>query len=310
LTDTSSADPFDDIRALAGAAPGLDGSAMAKARDMRGQMNIRPDGLGRMGAFFDWLAGVSGRNPPTFRNPRLALYAARHGAADHDPLTPDAAHVRRHLELLAAGGGIANAFCASGDIGLQVFDLAPETPPGDPALGPAMTPRECAATIAFGMEALAGEVDLLCLSDISAGANFGAAAILEPTAMPLAWNGHRAAALADPLAALACLGGREIAAMVGAILAAAHQRIPVILDGMPAMAAAFVVYRLRPEAISHCLLAEARGADQVRFAKALGLEPVLNLDLKAGEGTAAALVVGLLRTALSVQLALPTRQRA
>ncbi len=307
LHDQKRSDPFDDIRALVNAAPGPDATAIAAARKLRGSLQMMPDGLGRLGQLFDWLAGVTGRCPPTFRSPRLALYAARHGAADYDPMTPDATHVRQHLELLAAGGGVANALCATADIGLQVFDLAPENPSGDPANGPAMTEREAAATIAFGMEALAGDVDLLCLSDISAGADFGAAAILDPAGMPMAWNAHRAAAMANPLVAMAGLGGREIAAMVGAILAAAHQKVPVILDGLPAIAAASVLYRLAPDAMAHCLLSEARGPDQYRFAMAIGMEPLFNLDLKSGEGAATTLAVQTLRTALSVHLAMPAR---
>jgi nicotinate-nucleotide--dimethylbenzimidazole phosphoribosyltransferase len=305
MTKENQSAPFDDIRQLIQALPGLDRDAAATASQLRQNLSGPPGGLGRLGSLFDWLAGASGRCPPTFRSPRLALYAARHGAADEDPMSISAEHVRRHLELLAAGGGIANALCSNGDVGLQVFDLAPEVASGDPAQGPSLSPRDCAATIAFGMEALAGDVDLLCLGDISAGAEFGAVAILDPMGMPLRWNAHRQAAIDDPLEALSRLGGRETAALVGAICAAGHQRIPVLLDGWAALAAASVMWRLNPQAIAHCQLAQARGPAQQKFAEALGFVPLMDFDLRAGEGAAAALCVPLLRTAVSVHLALP-----
>ena len=299
--------PFDDMRSLILALRGPDLSAKDTARALRAQLALPSGGTGRLGVLFDWLAGVTGRCPPTFRFPRLALYAGRHGAADHDPLTPDAAHVRRHLELLAAGGGLANAVCAAGDVGLQVFDLSPETPPQDPALGPSMTERDCAAAMAFGMEALAGEVDLLCLGDISAGAEFGAAAILEPAIVPVQWSSHIAPATDDPLEALRRFGGRETAALAGAILAAGHQKMPVILDGAPALAAACVLWRQNAHALDHCLLAEARGGIMERAAAEMGLVPLLSFGLSAGEGAAAALAVQTVRTAVSLHLSLPPR---
>lgn len=306
----SQADPFDDFRALIASMPAPDQAAREAVRARRARLAVPPGGLGQLGELVDWLAAVTGRNPPTFRAPRLALYAGRHGAAHRDPLSPDAAHVRAHLELLAAGGGAANALCAAGDVGLQVFDLAPETPPGDPADGPAMSARDCAATLAFGMEALAGEVDLLCLGDIASGAGFGAGAILDPVAIPAAWAARHGAHREDPLDWMARVGGREIAALAGAILAAGHQRVPVILDGLAALAAAATLARVNPDAIAHCRLAEARGADHARFAQSLGLRPILDLELSVGEGAAAALAVQVVRTALSVDLAIIERARA
>ncbi len=303
----SAAAPFDDMRNLISALRGLDTEAKAAAWDLRAKLALPAGGTGRLGMLFDWLAGVTGRCPPAFRFPRLALYAARHGAADHDPLTPDAAHVRRHLELLAAGGGLANAVCAAGDVGLQVFDLSPETPPQDPALGASMSERDCAAAIAFGMEALAGEVDLLCLGDISAGAEFGAAAILEPTIVPVQWSSHIAPSSNDPLEALRRFGGRETAALVGAILAAGHQKVPVVLDGAPALAAACVLWRLNTHALDHCVLAEARGGLMERAAAEMGFTPLFSFGLSAGEGAAAALAVQTVRTAVSLHIGLPPR---
>ena len=103
---------------------------------------------------------------------------------------------------------------------------------------------------------------------------------------------------ADPLEVLRRLGGREFAAMVGAILAARVEKVPVILDGFAATAAAAVLHRLDPGSIAHCLVSHrAPGAAHARVTKALGLAPLLDLGLIHGEGVGAALGVGVVKSA-------------
>ena len=104
--------------------------------------------------------------------------------------------------------------------------------------------------------------------------------------------------MADPLAVLRCFGGRDIAGMVGAILAARHQSIPVILDGYVVCAAAAVLHKLDPEAISHCIAGHVttEPAHQALLDR-LDLKPMLNLGIGIGDGTGAAFALGSLRSA-------------
>jgi nicotinate-nucleotide--dimethylbenzimidazole phosphoribosyltransferase len=111
----------------------------------------------------------------------------------------------------------------------------------------------------------------------------------------------------DPLEILRRLGGREIAAMFGAILAARSERVPVIVDGFVATAAAALLHALRPDAIDHCLFAH-RSAEAAHGAvlDRLGKAPLLDLRMRLGEGTGAALAAGILRAAVAVHAGMAT----
>ncbi len=104
----------------------------------------------------------------------------------------------------------------------------------------------------------------------------------------------------DPLGVLAALGGFEIAGLVGVVLAGAARRVPVVLDGFISTAAALVAVRLAPAARDY-LLASHRSAEpgHQRLLEALGLTPYLELGMRLGEGTGAALGIGLVRAALA-----------
>ncbi len=113
--------------------------------------------------------------------------------------------------------------------------------------------------------------------------------------------------LGDPLQVLRCLGGREIAAMTGAIAAARAQRIPVILDGFIACAAAAILAKTTPGALDHCVAGHlsAEGA-HARLLEKLGKEPLLSLGLRLGEGSGAALAIGVLKGAVACHSGMAT----
>jgi nicotinate-nucleotide--dimethylbenzimidazole phosphoribosyltransferase len=207
-------------------------------------------------------------------------------------------------------------------------------PTPDIAAEDAMDEQACAATIAFGMEAIAGGTDLLCLGEMGIGNTTVAAAILCALygGAPAEWVGpgtgvdadglaRKTAAVADavarlggerdPLEILRRLGGREIAALVGAILAARLQRVPVLLDGYVVAAAAAVVHAHDPRGLDHCLAAHrsaepAHGAALTR----MGLEPLFDFGLRLGEASGAALAVPLVRTALAIHAGMATFDQA
>jgi nicotinate-nucleotide--dimethylbenzimidazole phosphoribosyltransferase len=108
-------------------------------------------------------------------------------------------------------------------------------------------------------------------------------------------------ALGDPLATLAALGGLEIAGLAGVALGAAARRVPVVVDGFIASAAALAAARLAPRAAG-ALLAAHRSVEAGHRAvlQALDLRPLLDLDLRLGEGTGAALALGLVEAAVRI----------
>ena len=230
----------------------------------------------------------------------------------------------------SAGGAAINQICGNLGLGLKVFELALEIPTEDIASGPAMDEAACAATIAFGMEAIHG-TDLLCLGEMGIGNTTIAAAIYRALYGGTAsdWVGRGTGVddaglarkaevveaavtlhgdhLNDPLEVLRRLGGREIAAMVGAILAARIERIPVILDGYVVCAAAAVLHALDPAALDHCVAGHrsAEGAHG-EVLRRLGKVPLLDLGLRLGEGTGAALAAGIVRSALACHTGMAT----
>jgi nicotinate-nucleotide--dimethylbenzimidazole phosphoribosyltransferase len=189
--------------------------------------------------------------------------------------------------------------------------------------------------MAFGMEALAGGADLLCLGEMGIGNTTSAAAVYAALYGGDAafWCGRgtgvddaglarkvaaveaglvlHAAHLNDPLEVLRRFGGREMAAICGAILAARQQRIPVILDGYVVTAAAAILHALEPSALDHCLAGHlsAEGAHAQVLAR-LGKQPLLALDMRLGEGTGAALAAGLVKAAAAVHSGMATFAQA
>ena len=115
----------------------------------------------------------------------------------------------------------------------------------------------------------------------------------------------------DPLAALSSLGGREFAAIAGATVQARHDRVPVLLDGFACTAAAAVVAKLQDGGLDHAQVAH-RSAEpgHRRLLEALALDPLLDLGLRLGEASGAALAAGLVRTAVAAHNGMATFESA
>ena len=138
----------------------------------------KPQGsLGRMEDIAAWLAAwrarAARRQPAAGRDLRRQ---SRRGASRHFAAAGDGDR-RASVELFAAGGAAINQICLAYDLGLKVFDLALDLPTGDITAEAALDERGCAATMAFGMEAIAGGIDLLCIGDMGIGNTTVAAAI-------------------------------------------------------------------------------------------------------------------------------------
>jgi nicotinate-nucleotide--dimethylbenzimidazole phosphoribosyltransferase len=298
--------PFDDLRNLARQLPAPDAAAAGRVHAAAEAYAGRAGPLGRLTEVAAWLAASTG-GPPRVLRPVVALFAGTHQAGAGG----GSAEVQAFVDRTAAGGGAVNQACAAGDIGLKIFDLALDVPVDDIAAGPALDEKGCAATIAFGMEAVAGGTDLLVLAGFGGeGGRISAEALLAAM-VPGLEAGISAAArrvlevhrrhLSDPLEALRRLGGRETAALVGAIVAARIERVPVLLDGAAALAAAAVLARLAEGALAHCMVADAGGdalADAA--ATALGLLPLQSLALGTQDGAAGALAASLAKSAALV----------
>jgi nicotinate-nucleotide--dimethylbenzimidazole phosphoribosyltransferase len=231
----------------------------------------------------------------------------------------------------AAGGAAINQLCRVASAALTVVPLDLDRSTADFCVRPAMTEAECVEALARGSAALAPDLDLVAVGEMGIGNTTSAAALCAALygGEGASWAGpgtgldaegvarkaavidlaleHHQAALADPLEVLRRLGGREIAAMVGAILTARERRIPVLLDGVVAGAAAAVLHALAPDALDHCQAAH-RSAEPAhgRLLDKLGLRPLLDLDMRLGEASGAALAILLCRAALACHTGMAT----
>ena len=112
---------------------------------------------------------------------------------------------------------------------------------------------------------------------------------------------------ADPINALRRLGGRELAAIAGAVVAARQLGVPVLLDGFVCTAAVAALHVARPGALDHCVAAHVSAeAAHRRLLATLGLAPLLDLGMRLGEASGAALAVPLLRGALACHTGMAT----
>ena len=326
--------PFDDIRALMAHLPPLDAEAAAAIRARDAQLTKPPGSLGRLEEIAVWLGAVQAKTIPTASRPLVAVFAGNHGVAARGVSPYPASVTAAMVANFAAGGAAINQICGHLGLGLKVFELALEIPTGDITVEPALDEAACAATIAFGMEAIHG-TDLLCLGEMGIGNTTVAAAIYAAlyggearhwvgrgTGVDDAGYARKVAVveqalalnrdhLGDPLEVLRRLGGREVAAMVGAILAARIERVPVILDGYVVCAAAAVLHAMDPRALDHCVAGHrsAEGAHGDVLHR-LGKMPLLDLGMRLGEGSGAALAAGIVRSALACHTGMATFAQA
>ncbi|MCP1335854.1 nicotinate-nucleotide--dimethylbenzimidazole phosphoribosyltransferase [Futiania mangrovi] len=327
--------PFDDIRNVVRGMPGADSAAVDKVRAREAEL-IKPAGsLGRLEEIAEWLAAWQGTHPPKVLQPQVCVFAGTHGVAARGVSPLDPALTQQMVFAHAAGGAAVNQMAAAAEAGLKVFDLALDVPTGDICVEAAMDERTCAGTIAFGMEAVAQGGDLLCIGDwgVANGTPAAALACALHGGAPEAWAQREpgqddagyarkleavvqaldthAGHLADPLNALARLGGRELAAIAGAIVAARYQRMPVLLDGFVTCVAASVLQKIRPDALDHCMVAHLMpGSAHARLLEAMGKAPLIDLGITLPEGAGAALAIPLVRAAAAAHAGMATYEQA
>ncbi len=315
--------PFDDIRALFKIMPLAAADCVADVRARDAQLTKPAGSLGRLKEIVEFLAAWQGKSQPTIDRPQVVVFAANHGVVAQGVSPYPQAVTRAMMENFSAGGAAINQICATHGLGLKVFDLALEIPTGDITQTAALDEKSAAATFAFGMEAIAG-ADYLCLGEMGIGNTTIAAAIYHAlyggraadwvgrgTGVDDAGLARKIAAvekavalhrdhLGDPLEIMRRLGGREICAIAGAIMAARLERVPVMLDGYVVTAAAAILHAIDPTSLDHCMAAHAsaEGAHG-EVLRRLGKKPLLDLGMRLGEGSGAALATGIVKAALA-----------
>jgi nicotinate-nucleotide--dimethylbenzimidazole phosphoribosyltransferase len=320
---TVTGQPFDDFRDLVPIMPEASETAVAAVVARDSQLTKPPGSLGRLEEIVRWLAAWQAKEQPTVDRPTVVVFAGNHGVTDQGVSPYPREVTRQMMQNFQAGGAAVNQICGTFGAGLKVFEMALDIPTKDITQDAAMTEAECAATMGFGMEAITG-ADLIAPGEMGIGNTTPAAAIYYALYGGKAadWVGRgtgvddeglkrkidaveRAVALhrdhlKDPFEVLRRLGGREIAAIAGAIVAARIERVPVVLDGYVVCAAAAVLHALEPATIDHCIAGHvsAEGA-HAEVLRRIGKKPLLDLGMRLGEGSGAALSIGIIQAALA-----------
>ncbi|MEQ8355615.1 MAG: nicotinate-nucleotide--dimethylbenzimidazole phosphoribosyltransferase [Kiloniellaceae bacterium] len=315
---------LDEIRDLLKALPQADEEAAEIARERQAQLTKPAGSLGRLEEMAVWLATWQGRNPPSVERPYTAVFAGNHGIASKGVSAYPAEVTAQMVQNFIDGGAAVNQLCSLANADLRVYEMALEEPTGDISEGPAMDEADCVGAMAYGMMAVESGIDVLSLGEMGIGNTTAAAALCnglfggeasdwvgpgtgidesrrtEKSALVTQAVQLHSAALKDPLQVLRCLGGRELAAIAGAILAARMARTPVVLDGYACTAAAAVLFALDSRALDHCLVSHMSAEPgHKRLLARIGKRPLIDLDMRLGEASGAMLAVLLLKAAVA-----------
>ncbi len=320
----SDAPSFDELRRILREIPAPDQEAVTRVVARQVELTKPPGSLGRLEDLAEWLAGWQGRAQPKVDRPRVAVFAGAHGVAARGVSAYPPEVTGQMVQNFLKGGAAINQLAGAIDADLRIYELDLEHPTNDFTQGPAMSEARAANAMAYGMMAAEPGIDVLCLGEMGianttaastlcaalfggSGADWagpgtgvqGAALQRKIETIDAGLARHRALVeQKDALGLLAAVGGEEFCAIAGAVLAARMGRIPVLLDGFACTAAAAVLYALDRRALAHCLVAH-RSAEpgHTRLLEAIGQKPLLDLGMRLGEGSAAALAVPLLKAA-------------
>ncbi len=320
-----------DLRALCLDLPGGHPAASTAVAQREDTLTKPPRSLGRLEDLVAFLAHWQGRAPPRLDRVDILVFAGNHGVTAQGVSAYPAEVTAQMVANFAAGGAAINQLARAAGAELRVIPLALDAPTADFTVGPALAEREFLDAVATGYEAASPQADLLCLGEMGIGNTTAAAAIAAALfgGGGARWAGRgtgvdddglerkrmvidralarHAASLADPLALAAALGGRELAAILGAALAARRHNIPVLLDGFVCTAAVAPLWKLRSDTLAHTLAGHVSAeAGHRMLLDELGLKPLVDLNMRLGEGSGAAVALLILRAALACHTGMAT----
>lgn len=295
---------------------------------------LRPAGaLARLDELAAHLARWQSTETPGVARPTALIFAADHGVARDASVSAYPVEVTAAmLEAFRAGRSTINAFARVAGAQVRAVDVGVGHPTADIRHEAAMDQArfdDIVDTARREVDAL--DADVLVLGEMGIGNTTVAAALvaaLFPDVEPHYWVGRgtgvddaglvrkvdavttavrRIGHLDNPLEVLREVGGAELVAMAGAIVAARHRQLPVVLDGFVVTAAAAVLWAVRPDALDHCIVAHCSAEGGHRpLLKRLGRRALVDMELRLGEGSAAMAVIPLLAMACAGVIEVPT----
>jgi nicotinate-nucleotide--dimethylbenzimidazole phosphoribosyltransferase len=322
---------LDDIRMFCRDLP--HGNAQsADAATRRQQTLTKPPGsLGRLEELAIWLARWQGHEIPRLERVTIAVFAGNHGVAARGVSAYPQAVTAQMVANFTTGGAAINQIAALAGADLRVVPLELDRPTHDFTVAPAMKTNEFLSAMEAGYRTVPPDSDLLVVGEMGIANTTTAAALCaallgggaarwigrgtgvddaglarKQAAIEAALKFHHAT-LGDPLGVMAAMGGRELAAVAGAILAARQRAIPVLLDGFVATASILPLARVETSIVDHCRAGHVSAESGHRaLLRELNLDPLLDLNMRLGEASGAGVAVLLLRAALACHVGMAT----
>ncbi len=324
---------LDEFAALLNDQPLPDAAVTEAATARNGVLTKPPAALGRLEDVAIWYAGWRGEVAPRIEAPQVLVFAGNHGIVAQGVSAFPAEVTAQMVANFTAGGAAINQLCDVAGASLKVIALELERPTQDFTQAPAMGKDELVRALQTGWDAVDPAADLLVTGEMGIGNTTSAAAIAKALFGGEAadWAGRgtgvdddglrRKAAVVEKgvalhavssgLDVLRCLGGREIAAMAGAMARARHLRIPVVLDGFICTAAAGCLFKVNPASLDHCIAGHLSDENaHGRLLEKLGKRPLLDLGLRLGEGSGGALAINIVKAALACHSGMATFDQA
>ncbi|WP_380875446.1 nicotinate-nucleotide--dimethylbenzimidazole phosphoribosyltransferase [Sphingomonas sp. DBB INV C78] len=321
----------DDFAAALAALPSASEASRAVASERQGQLTKPPGSLGRLEEIAIFFAGWQGTERPQIAGARIAVFAGNHGVAARGVSAFPASVTAEMVRNFANGGAAINALAKAADAELSVVPLALDRPTADFTTGPAMSEAECLDAINAGAATIINGIDLLAVGEMGIANSTAAAALCARSFGGSAadWVGpgtgvdsagiarkvtvvddalaFHADAPTTPFETLRRLGGRELAAIAGAVVAARLARVPVVMDGFIATASIAPIAAACPDITDHLIAGHVSAEPgHARLLSRLGLEPLLALGMRLGEGSGAAVAINVIRAALAAHNGMAT----
>jgi len=325
---------LETLRAACLDLPGPDAAAAEGVSAREGRLTKPPGSLGRLEEITAWLAAWQGRNPPTLKRAEILVFAGNHGVTAQGVSAYPSEVTAQMVANFASGGAAINQLARESGASLRVIPLALDQPTTDFTKNAALDDEAFLEAVSTGYDQVSGDADVVILGEMGIGnttvaaalsaALFGGggrfagkgtgvdeAGLARKRAVIEQGLARHADVLGDPLRAAAALGGRELAAILGACLAARHKRIPVLIDGIVSTAAVAPLKALRADALDHARVGHLSAeAGHRLLLQELDVKPLLDLGMRLGEGSGAAVALLVLRAALACHTGMATFEEA
>ncbi len=315
--------------------PQFDDYYASQARIYQNQLTKPPGSLGKLEEFAIWMAGWQRKINPTMNEANCLIFAGNHGVASKGVSAYPTEVTAQMVENFNSGGAAINQLCDLADIKLTVIPINLSQPTHDFSEQAAMGKEETISAMQLGFDAVPFDCDLLVLGEMGISNTTAATAIScalfnEPVED---WTGLGTGLNEKDLSTkisviksalklhgsnflkteniLSCLGGREMAAIAGAVIAARLLAVPVLLDGFICTSAAATLTLFDQKMLDHCLISHlSTEPGHLGIISYLDKEPILDLNMRLGEGSGAALASLIIKSALAIHNGMSTFSEA